>query len=94
MSNKTLSNTNKAALISVMREKRAASQSRVKMARHLLNMQALQREIDIYDVVGLQKAAAANTNRHDRIKLAALMVQHQVEKRAFVTTLVRSRLVR
>ena len=90
MSNKTLSNTHKAAIISVMREKRAASQSRVKMARHLLNMQALQREIAIYNVAGLQKAAAANTNKHDRIKLAALLVQHQVEKRAFLGALLKS----
>ena len=94
MAASTLSSHPKAALFSVLREKRAARQSRVKMARHLLHMQVLKQELANYNLTALQKAAAANTHRQTRIKFAALTAQYHVEKRAFVTELLHSRPVR
>ena len=56
---------------------------RVKVARHLLNIVQLKRELDLYNLDGLTKAAAAGQNKDERIKVAALVVQLMREKQAF-----------
>ena len=62
---------------------------RVKLARHLLNIVQLQKELNVYNYGGLTKAAAANQNKSERIKFAALLAQHAIEKQAFLGALLR-----
>jgi hypothetical protein len=62
---------------------------RVKLARHLLNIVQLQKELNVYNYAGLTKAAAANQNKSERIKFAALLTQHAFEKKAFLGALLR-----
>ena len=62
---------------------------RVKLARHLLNIVQLQKELNVYNYAGLTKAAAANQNKSERIKFAALLTQHAIEKQAFLGALLR-----
>jgi len=60
-----------------------ARTQRVKLARHILNLYAINQELKAYDVRGLQKLASAGSGRSMRIKYAALKVQQMREKRAF-----------
>ena len=61
-----------------------ARKARIKMASHLLNMQALHAEMQHYNVHSLQKCAAIGANKEQRIKYAALVRQYELEKQAFL----------
>jgi len=59
-----------------------ASQYRVKTAHHLLNIVALKREMDTYNVEGLLKAASTGHSKEACLKYAALHTALLFEKRA------------
>jgi hypothetical protein len=59
-----------------------ASQYRVKAAHHLLNIVALKREMDTYNVEGLLKAASTGHSKEACLKYAALHTALLFEKRA------------
>lgn len=59
-----------------------ASQYRVKTAHHLLNILALKREMDTYNVEGLLKAASAGHSKEACLKYAALHTALLFEKQA------------
>jgi hypothetical protein len=59
-----------------------ASQYRVKTAHHLLNIIALKREMDTYNVEGLLKAASTGHSKEACLKYAALHTALLFEKRA------------
>ena len=82
MSNASVRTIHKTIVLRALREKSAASRQRVKLARHILNLRALQLELARYDVSQLQKSAADNTNKAERLRYAALQVQYQIEKQA------------
>jgi hypothetical protein len=78
------------ALASVLTKSGSFQNSgRVKLARHLLNIVQLQKELNVYNYGGLTKAAAANQNKSERIKFAALLAQHAIEKQAVLGALLR-----
>ena len=62
---------------------------RIKVAQHVLNMDALKNEMDRYNLPVLQKAASAGVNKKQRIKYAALVRQYELEKQAFIGGLAR-----
>lgn len=62
---------------------------RIKIAQHVLNMDALKNEMDRYNLPVLQKAASAGVNKKQRIKYAALVRQYELEKQAFIGGLAR-----
>jgi len=62
---------------------KAASARRIKMARHLVNIHQLEKELSLYNADGLQKAAATGTNKIQRLKVAALALRLTQEKQAF-----------
>lgn len=82
VSNASVRTIHKTIVLRALREKSAASRQRVKLARHILNLRALQLELARYDVSALRKSAADNTNKDERLKYAALQVQYQIEKQA------------
>lgn len=61
---------------------KVASHYRIKTARHLLNIVALQREMDTYNVDGLLKAASVGHSKEACLKYAALHTALLFEKRA------------
>jgi hypothetical protein len=67
----------------------AAKLVRIKLARHVLNLDAINRELAAYNVAGLTKAAAANSSKELRVKYAALKLQQTIEKRAIIGGLAR-----
>lgn len=89
MSDKSVRAIHKTIVLRALHEKSAASRQRVKLARHILNLRALQLELARYDVSQLQKSAADNTAKPERLKYAALQIQCQIEKQALIGGLVR-----
>jgi hypothetical protein len=59
-----------------------ASQHRIKTAHHLLNIVALKREMDTYNVEGLLKAASTGHSKEACLKYAALHTALLFEKRS------------
>ena len=59
-----------------------ASQYRVKTAHHLLNIVALKREMDTYNVEGLLKAASTGHSKEACLRYAGLHAALLIEKRA------------
>ena len=59
-----------------------ASQYRVKTAHHLLNIVALKREMDTYNVDGLLKAASVGQSKEACLRYAGLQAALLIEKRA------------
>lgn len=59
-----------------------ASQYRVKTAHHLLNIVALKREMDTYNVDGLLKAASVGQSKEACLKYAGLQAALLIEKQA------------
>ena len=55
----------------------------IKLAETLIRINELNKEIAKYNPVQLQKAAAVGAAKEDRIKLAAIIRQREVEKQAF-----------
>lgn len=84
-----ISDKNYALVFRAMQEKQASSNLRVKVARHAINMKLLEREIATYNLDRLQKAASDGHSKIARMKFAALVLQHQVEKRAFARALLK-----
>lgn len=84
-----ISDKNRALVFRALQEKKASSNLRVKVARHVINMKLLEREIATYNLDRLQKAASDGHSKIARMKFAALVLQHQVEKRAFARALLR-----
>jgi len=84
-----ISDKNYALVFRAMQEKQASSNLRVKIARHVINMKLLEREIATYNLDRLQKAASDGHSKIVRMKFAALVLQHQVEKRAFARALLK-----
>lgn len=82
MSDKSVREIHKTIVLRALHEKSAASRQRVKLARHILNLRALQLELARYDVSQLQKSAADNTHKAERLRYAALQMQYQIEKQA------------
>jgi hypothetical protein len=78
-----ISDKNRALVFRALQEKQASSNLRVKVARHVINMKLLEREIATYNLDRLQKAASDGHSKIARMKFAALVLQHQVEKQAF-----------
>lgn len=66
---------------------KAASARRIKMARHLVNIHQLEKELSLYNADGLQKAAATGTGKTQRLKAAALVLRLTQEKQAFAAAL-------
>jgi hypothetical protein len=62
---------------------KAASARRIKIARHLVNIHQLTKELSLYNAEGLQKAAATGTGKTQRLKVAALALRLTQEKQAF-----------
>ena len=77
-----ISDKNRALVFRALQEKQASSNLRVKVARHVINMKLLEREIATYNLDRLQKAASDGHSKIARMKFAALVLQHQVEKQA------------
>lgn len=77
-----ISDKNRALVFRALQEKKASSNLRVKVARHVINMKLLEREIATYNLDRLQKAASDGHSKIARMKFAALVLQHQVEKQA------------
>lgn len=72
------------ATLSVLTKVAAVKKAnRIKMARHLVNIAQLEKELNVFNYAGLQKAAAAGHNKIDRIKFAALTLRLAQEKQAF-----------
>jgi hypothetical protein len=67
-------------------EKRAFN---IKLARIVLNINAIDQELAKYDLHRLQKSAAVGAHRVYRIKYAALIRQRELEKQAFLGLLGR-----
>jgi len=84
-----ISDKNYALVFRAMQEKQASSNLRVKIARHVINMKLLEREIATYNLDRLQKAASDGHSKIARMKFAALVLQHQVEKQALGGALLR-----
>ena len=84
-----ITDRNRALVFRAMQEKQASSNLRVKVARHVINMKLLEREIATYNLDRLQKAASDGHSKIARMKFAALVLQHQVEKRAFARALLK-----
>ncbi len=82
MSDKSVRAIHKTIVLRALHEKSAASRQRVKLARCILNLHALQAELARYDVAALRKSATDNTNKTERLRYAALQVQYQAEKQA------------
>jgi len=59
------------------------SAARVKMASAVLHLDAINRELDSYNLYDLRKSAAIGVRRAERMKVAALIRQRELEKRAF-----------
>jgi len=89
VSNASVREIHKTIVLRALHEKSAASRQRVKLARHILNLRALQTELARYDVSQLQKSAADNTAKPERLKYAALQIQCQIEKQALIGGLLR-----
>jgi hypothetical protein len=83
-----ISDKNRALVFRALQEKKASSNLRVKVARHVINMKLLEREIATYNLDRLQKAASDGHSKIARMKFAALVLQHQVEKEAFARALL------
>ena len=62
-----------------------ASQVRVKTAHHLLNIVALNREIETYNVDGLLKAASVGQSKESCLRYAGLHAALLIEKRALAS---------
>jgi len=56
--------------------------ARIKLARHVLNLHAINQELNAYSLAGLTKAASVDTSKEMRVKYAALRLQQTIEKRA------------
>jgi hypothetical protein len=89
VSNASVRTIHKTIVLRALHEKSAASRQRVKLARHAFNLQALQAELARYDVARLQKSAADNSGKAERLKYAALQIQCQIEKQALLGGLMR-----
>jgi hypothetical protein len=59
------------------------SAARIKMASAVLHLDAINRELDSYNLYDLRKSAAIGVRRAERMKAAALIRQRELEKRAF-----------
>jgi hypothetical protein len=59
--------------------------ARIKMAKHLLRVEDLSKQLSNFDVAGLTKAAAQGHSKTARLKYAALAAKFLVEKQAFVS---------
>ena len=84
-----ISDKNRALVFRALQEKKASSNLRVKVARHVINMKLLEREIATYNLDRLQKAASDGHSKIARMKFAALVLQHQVEKRSVLGALLK-----
>lgn len=62
--------------------RKIASQYRIKTARHLLNIVALQRELETYNVDGLLKAASVGQSKEACLRYAGLQAALLLEKQA------------
>lgn len=65
-------------------------EAKIKVANHLIRIDELDREISKYDLNGLKKAASLGYGKEDRIKVAALIRQREIEKQALLSGLVRT----
>lgn len=65
------------------------SAEKVKLARHVLNLHAINQELQTYSVKSWKKAASEGFGRELRIKYAALRLQQLVEKQAVLGSLIR-----
>ena len=61
----------------------------IKMARCLLNMQAIEKELANYNFHELKKSASIGAGKSLTVKYAALRVQHAIEKQAFLGALLK-----
>jgi len=59
------------------------------MARCLLNMQAIEKELANYNFYELKKSASIGAGKSLTVKYAALRVQHAIEKQAFLGALLK-----
>lgn len=83
------SKTDLSNVLKLNKQGSAVNPHRVKIARHILNMKAIERELAAYDFDGLCKSASTSATRSLRIKYAALKAQHLIEKQAFMGALMR-----
>jgi|SaaInlV_165m_DNA_1040744.scaffolds.fasta_scaffold03616_6 hypothetical protein len=67
------------------------SAARVKMASAVLHLDAINRELDSYNLYDLRKSAAIGVRRAERMKVAALIRQRELEKRAFAKAIMEKR---
>ncbi len=76
------------AMLGVLNKVAAVKQAnRVKMARHLLNIAQLNKELSVFNFDALHKAASSDHNKQERIKFAALTLRLAQEKKAFAALL-------
>lgn len=68
----------------------AMNPHRVKLARHVLNLHAIERELASYDFDGLRKSASVKASKEMRIKYSALRAQQVIEKQAFLNALMQA----
>lgn len=74
-------------LDNVLAKESAEKQLRVKVAAHMLRLQAVNQELKTYTVQSWRKAASDGAGRDLRVKYAALRVQQLVEKQAVLGAL-------
>lgn len=81
--------TEKQARLGALLKAGAAKRIRIKLARHVVNLNLINQELASYNVASLVKAAATQSSKEMRIKYAALKVQQAIEKQAIIGGLAR-----
>ena len=69
-------------------QEKQAREVRIKLASHVLRIHHLRQELETYDPYQLSKSAAIGAHKADRLKAAALVRQIELEKQAFLGSLV------
>ena len=69
-------------------QEKQAREVRIKLASHVLRIHHLRQELETYDPYRLSKSAAIGAHKADRLKAAALVRQIELEKQAFLGSLV------